>query len=503
KRPRATIFKPEGLARHSAMRPTRGFLQGLCGITLLLRTLVRTSAEEYVPDAGVGKVHPICDSGSGGICRSEEELVASLERDEHIAVTSSIEVGELLCESLVEAPESTLLRFAITSNETVVATRTSFSVVDGDVFTDSIDRKVWIGDVVDPAPPADSVPSTISMTWTTPCDVETFLLKMTSGSTQVRSVPCAAGSSSDICMVELEVDFSEEDDPVEVEAEDPSSQSKTEGGVSMASDVGALPELPSATMREVKGPSHNRGGHELDKKGDAAVTPSRSGRGLQSSTQVAVMVLYNPEAMNSLGGLESQQMETTIAEAFVQTNQAMQNSDIPLEIVLVHVAQLPYSQEGAAIAAIDVLTGLANSEEVESLRDAHSADLVQLISDFTGSCGAGFVFNGFPNSGFSVARATCIENFTHTHEIGHNLGCRHDRGNDAESQTEYAHGLRYCTGINSYRTIMGLDTDCNVPRVNYFSNPDVYYLGLPTGTSTENNARQITENMVRIERVEG
>lgn len=32
-------------------------------------------------------------------------------------VTSSIEVGELLCESLVEAPESTLLRFAITSNE--------------------------------------------------------------------------------------------------------------------------------------------------------------------------------------------------------------------------------------------------------------------------------------------------------------------------------------------------------------------------------------------------
>lgn len=52
------------------------------------------------------------------------------------------------------------------------------------------------------------------------------------------------------------------------------------------------------------------------------------------------MVLYSPEAMNSLGGLESQQMETTIAEAFVETNQAMLNSDIPLEIVLVHVAQV-------------------------------------------------------------------------------------------------------------------------------------------------------------------
>lgn len=50
---------------------------------------------------------------------------------------------------------------------------------------------------------------------------------------------------------------------------------------------------------------------------------------------------------------------------------------------------------------------------------------------------------------------------------------------------------------------MGLDTDCNVPRVNYFSNPEVFYLGLPTGTSTENNARQIMENMVRVEDDDG
>lgn len=32
---------------------------------------------------------------------------------------------------------------------------------------------------------------------------------------------------------------------------------------------------------------------------------------------------------------------------------------------------------------------------------------------------------------------------------------------------------------------------------NYFSNPDVDYLGLPTGTDAENNARLIRENMVR------
>lgn len=41
-------------------------------------------------------------------------------------------------------------------------------------------------------------------------------------------------------------------------------------------------------------------------------------------------------------------------------------------------SQLPYSQESAAL---DILTGLTRSEEVESLRDAHSADLVQLIGE--------------------------------------------------------------------------------------------------------------------------
>lgn len=34
-------------------------------------------------------------------------------------------------------------------------------------------------------------------------------------------------------------------------------------------------------------------------------------------------------------------------------------------------------------------------------------------------------------------------------------------------------------------------------RVNYFSNPDVDYLGLPTGLTTNDNARVLRENMVR------
>lgn len=39
--------------------------------------------------------------------------------------------------------------------------------------------------------------------------------------------------------------------------------------------------------------------------------------------------------------------------------------------------------------------------------------------------------------------------------------------------------------------------NCYAPVINYFSNPDVYYDGLPTGAATEDNARTIEDNMVR------
>lgn len=39
------------------------------------------------------------------------------------------------------------------------------------------------------------------------------------------------------------------------------------------------------------------------------------------------------------------------------------------------------------------------------------------------------------------------------------------------------------------------EDDDSVPRVNYFSNPDVTYRDKPTGTATEDNAREFRENM--------
>lgn len=43
----------------------------------------------------------------------------------------------------------------------------------------------------------------------------------------------------------------------------------------------------------------------------------------------------------------------------------------------------------------------------------------------------------------------------------------------------------------------GCPSSSSVSRINYFSNPDVSVLNKATGTSTEDNAKTIEDNMVR------
>ncbi|CAN0368433.1 unnamed protein product, partial [Ectocarpus sp. 13 AM-2016] len=85
-----------------------------------------------------------------------------------------------------------------------------------------------------------------------------------------------------------------------------------------------------------------------------------------------------------------------------------------------------------------------------------------------------YIFNGNADFGFSLVGSNCYDNLSHTHEIAHNMGCYHDRAN-SNTQDDYRHGYRYCTGPDPYRTIMSYSQNgCDgVPRVNYFSNPDV------------------------------
>ncbi|CAM9751779.1 unnamed protein product [Sphacelaria rigidula] len=331
------------------------------------------------------------------------------------------------------------------------------------------------------------------MTWGTTCDVENFLLKVTTHHTdgtisEVKSVPCEAGSAEDICMVEISLDLKESGEPM-----------GNEDGIGVSAEPKSRRMASTNNKAGKSGAADSTGRRKLDTAHDTSMYGASPISCITfrriNDNQVDVMVIYSEQARESRGtDTTATQMATIVTEAVATTNEAFANSLIDLRYRIVFVDQLQYDQDESAI---DALVTLTEDEGVATLRDRYGADLVQLFGSFQDYCGAGWFFNGSPGRGFSTVGVSCISNLSHTHEWGHNMGADHNR-EDSSTQTDFAHGRRYCDGDVLYRTVMSYFSsfDCPVPRVNYFSNPEAINLGLPTGTSTEDNARMISETMV-------
>ncbi|CAM9322195.1 unnamed protein product, partial [Hapterophycus canaliculatus] len=438
-------------------------------------------AEEGVTDVGVGEFRPIGSDEK----EIEQDLVDSLESGSQTTVVGQVELGELLCGSLGNASGATLLRFAISSTETVIAERTSYSTVDGSALPDGKGRKLWMGTVVDPEPPAGSIPRTVSMSWTDPCDVESFLLKVVQSkqdnhSSIVKSVPCAAGSSNELCMVEVRILFCIPTTCYTDALLEPD----------MASLACFLPTDRYRHLFCVQEPLPPVDAEFVQLQGqELQQMPSQ--RRLQGTTEIDVLVLYSTA---TFAAGEETQVVTNIVAGFLTANEATTNSGVDLKFNLVRVDQLPYSQ--SSDSAVD-LPKMGQDADVLALRDDAQADLVLLVGNYPGICGLGYIFDGRDDLGYSLMDDDCFDNYTHTHEMGHNLGCGHDRSHSS-IQTDYSHGLRYCSGDVRFATIMSYSTGCDAPAINHFSNPDISYLGRPTGTATEDNVRRIEETMVAV-----
>ncbi len=81
----------------------------------------------------------------------------------------------------------------------------------------------------------------------------------------------------------------------------------------------------------------------------------------------------------------------------------------------------------------NVTNGVGALSGVASMRDTYRADLVTLMTATPGSpfCGVAWLMTsvsaGFQSLGFNVVEQTCaVGNLTFAHELGHNMGLRHD-----------------------------------------------------------------------------
>ncbi len=229
-----------------------------------------------------------------------------------------------------------------------------------------------------------------------------------------------------------------------------------------------------------------------DAKGDAAVTTPTAapeGGALDSGDRIDVLVVYTTATKNFLGG--DAQAQAHAQAAIDATNTAYINSRIRQRVRLVHSEEFAYVETTGSAD----LSALRSNAGIQTLRNTHNADMVAEISEVTGLCGIGYLMGGTggnSNNAFTVtARSCAVGNLSFAHELGHNMGSQHNPENGSGATYPYGYG-HYVNG--SYRTVMSYTDPCTsgCVRSPYFSNPNIIYLGQPTGIlNARDNARSI------------
>ncbi|HYG75504.1 MAG TPA: Ig-like domain-containing protein [Planctomycetota bacterium] len=233
----------------------------------------------------------------------------------------------------------------------------------------------------------------------------------------------------------------------------------------------------------------------LDHKANLASTRAVAPR---ANSQIDVMIVYTAAAMNGAGGLNG--INSVIDLAISDANTVFSNSQINATLNLVHRGQLSYNETGKSETD---LTRLAEKndgfmDDVHALRDQHGADVVCLLVDsLSDACGIAYVMTNpspsFEEAAFSVVDRTCVKNHTYIHELGHNLGCAHDKANSGgQGAFSYAYGHNFIAEGTRYGTVMSYPGE----KIPYFSNPNLSFRGVPIGVADQaDNARAINNTV--------
>lgn len=226
------------------------------------------------------------------------------------------------------------------------------------------------------------------------------------------------------------------------------------------------------------------------------------------STTIDVLIVYTSAARASWGGVS--QSNSFAATAITNFNTALINSGVTNTFInLVYSGEIFYTESGS------ISTDLANFrnngdgflDDVHALRSTYGADLCALVTAApTNTCGLGYLntnpTNYSANAAFSVTLFNCVvSNYSLSHEMGHNMGLRHDWFVDSSTTPcsnhhGYVNQTAVLLGTSSassqrWRTIMAYNDECTTngiscARINRWANPNVNYNSEPTGVAIGN-----------------
>ena len=247
-----------------------------------------------------------------------------------------------------------------------------------------------------------------------------------------------------------------------------------------------------------------------------AAKPSRKSNSSFESAQVegdtiiTVLVVYTPTTV-----AESPNIRSEISLAAAWLNTALTNSEVTAQVRIVGIDQVNYTNEAPAREVLaDAQKGVEDFARIHDLRAALDADLLSVwafeITDFADVGGIAYLLDNiteFPNRAeWAASLVAYPDPDIFAHEIGHNLGGRHDRYAEEDDQpgpAEYNFG--YVDTDALFRTTMAYHDECSdleirCPRLQYFSNPGITVDGTALGVDANaeeaaHNAREFNENI--------
>jgi len=221
---------------------------------------------------------------------------------------------------------------------------------------------------------------------------------------------------------------------------------------------------------------------------------------------VNVLVEYSDSLVTKYGSEAA--AKTRIDQMNAYGNAALSNSNINMQYNIVGYKKITINEN---LSMFNLFTDLSNKGWDYNERVAVNADLIVFIRPFTNLvdnyyCGvanlATFNSSGvLPNSSGAIVfdGPVCYID-TFVHELGHNSGLAHDRGQQSgqcSSSRPYACG--YSPVDASGKTVAGTVMSYVFPKIQYFSNPDVMYNNMVVGksetaTDSANNAKALVLN---------
>ena len=215
--------------------------------------------------------------------------------------------------------------------------------------------------------------------------------------------------------------------------------------------------------------------------------------GTGADVTIDVAVVYTPAAREAAGGTAA--IEAAIDLRMAETNRAYEASGVSHRVALADRSEVSYAETGSGFVDIDRLANPSDGhmDGVHGLRDRVGADLVHLLVGESDVGGIALLGGDF---GLSVEESG---GWVFAHELGHNMGLRHERyqvhhhqgGAGPHPAFGYVNPRAFEPGApasSCWATIMAYGTQCadaglDVRKLDRFSNPRQRHAGEPLGVA--------------------